>query len=137
VPAPSNDHLPGKETDLNNDDMILISVDDHIIEPPDMFRNHLPDKYKLDAPRMVHNPDGSDVWTFRDVVIPNVARNAVAGRPKEEYGLEPQGLDEIRTGCYNVDERIKDMNAGGVTTRATPQRNLPAFRISSPQQAHS
>jgi hypothetical protein len=58
---------------LNNDDMILISVDDHIIEPPDMFLNHLPDKYKLDAPRMVHNLDGSDVWTFRDVVIPNVA----------------------------------------------------------------
>jgi predicted TIM-barrel fold metal-dependent hydrolase len=47
-------------------------------------------------------------------VIPNVALNAVAGRPKEEYGLEPQGLDEIRPGCYNVDERIKDMNAGGI-----------------------
>ena len=28
-------------------------------------------------------------------MIPNVALNAVAGRPKEEYGLEPQGLDEI------------------------------------------
>jgi predicted TIM-barrel fold metal-dependent hydrolase len=108
---------------LNNDDMILISVDDHIIEPPDMFLDHLPDKYKLDAPRLVHNPDGSDVWTFRDIVIPNVALNAVAGRPKEEYGLEPQGLDEIRPGCYNVDERIKDMNAGGVLA----SMNFPSF----------
>ena len=44
-----------------------------------------------DAPRLVHNPDGSDTWQFRDIVIPNVALNAVAGRPKEEYGLEPQG----------------------------------------------
>ena len=34
--------------------------------------------------------------------------------PKEEYGLEPQGLDEIRPGCYKVDERVKDMNAGGI-----------------------
>ena len=51
---------------------------------------------------------------FRDTVIPNVALNAVAGRPKEEYGLEPQGLDEIRKGFYNVDERIKDMNADGI-----------------------
>jgi predicted TIM-barrel fold metal-dependent hydrolase len=108
---------------LNNDDMILISVDDHIIEPPDMFLNHLPDRYKLDAPRLVHNPDGSDVWTFRDIVIPNVALNAVAGRPKEEYGLEPQGLDEIRPGCFNVDERIKDMNAGGVLA----SMNFPSF----------
>jgi hypothetical protein len=26
---------------MNKDDMILISVDDHIVEPPDMFKNHL------------------------------------------------------------------------------------------------
>jgi predicted TIM-barrel fold metal-dependent hydrolase len=99
---------------MNQDDMILISVDDHIVEPPDMFKHHLPKKYADEAPRLVHNPDGSDTWQFRDVVIPNVALNAVAGRPKEEYGLEPQGLDEIRPGCWRVDERIKDMNAGGI-----------------------
>jgi predicted TIM-barrel fold metal-dependent hydrolase len=99
---------------MDKEDMILISVDDHIVEPPDMFNNHLPNKYIGDAPRLVHNPDGSDMWKFRDTVIPNVALNAVAGRPKEEYGLEPQGLDENRQGCYNVDERVKDMNAGGI-----------------------
>ena len=99
---------------MNKDDMILISVDDHTVEPPDMFKDHLPKKYIDDAPRLVHNDDGSDCWQFRDTVIPNVALNAVAGRPKEEYGIEPQGLDEIRPGCYNVDERIKDMNAGGI-----------------------
>jgi predicted TIM-barrel fold metal-dependent hydrolase len=99
---------------MNKEDMILISVDDHTVEPPDMFKGHLPKKYIDDAPRLVHNADGSDMWKFRDTVIPNVALNAVAGRPKEEYGLEPQGLDEIRPGCYNVDERVKDMNAGGI-----------------------
>ncbi|MCV7023114.1 amidohydrolase family protein, partial [Mycolicibacterium novocastrense] len=99
---------------MNKDEMILISVDDHIVEPPDMFKNHLPKKYIDEAPRLVHNPDGSDTWQFRDTVIPNVALNAVAGRPKEEYGLEPQGLDEIRPGCWQVDERVKDMNAGGI-----------------------
>ncbi|MCV7236657.1 hypothetical protein H7J70_00900 [Mycolicibacterium celeriflavum] len=98
---------------MNSDEMILVSVDDHIVEPPDMFKNHLPKKYIDEAPRLVHNPDGSDTWQFRDTVIPNVALNAVAGRPKEEYGLEPQGLDEIRPGCWQVDERVKDMNAGG------------------------
>ena len=41
-------------------------------------------------------------------MIPNVALNAVAGRPKEEYGLEPQGLDEIRPGCYDAAERVTD-----------------------------
>jgi predicted TIM-barrel fold metal-dependent hydrolase len=99
---------------MNKEDMILISVDDHCVEPPNMFKNHLSKKYLDDAPRLVHNPDGSDMWKFRDTVIPNVALNAVAGRPKEEYGIEPTGLDEIRPGCYDVDERVKDMNAGGI-----------------------
>ena len=99
---------------MERDDLILISVDDHIIEPPDMFVNHLPERYRDDAPRLVHRDDGTDVWQFRETVIPNVALNAVAGRPKEEYGLEPQGLDEIRPGCYDVHERVKDMNAGGI-----------------------
>jgi predicted TIM-barrel fold metal-dependent hydrolase len=103
--------------------MILISVDDHVIEPPDMFKNHLPKKYADEAPRLVHNPDGSDTWQFRQTVIPNVALNAVAGRPKEEYGLEPQGLDEIRPGCYDAAERVKDMSAGGVLATM----NFPSF----------
>ncbi|WP_280343479.1 amidohydrolase family protein [Nocardia abscessus] len=108
---------------MDKNDMILISVDDHIIEPPDMFKNHLPKKYADDAPRLVHTDDGADVWKFRDTVIPNVALNAVAGRPKEEYGLEPDGLDEIRPGCFDVDERIKDMNAGGILA----SMNFPSF----------
>ncbi|MGW0176546.1 amidohydrolase family protein [Rhodococcus sp. NPDC003322] len=108
---------------MDKNDMILISVDDHIIEPPDMFENHLAAKYKDDAPRLVHMENGTDVWKFRDRVIPNVALNAVAGRPKEEYGLEPEGLDEIRPGCYDVHERVKDMNAGGVLA----SMNFPSF----------
>jgi predicted TIM-barrel fold metal-dependent hydrolase len=43
-----------------------------------------------------------------------VGLNAVAGRPREEYGVEPTAFDEMRPGCYDVHERIKDMNAGGV-----------------------
>lgn len=108
---------------MQPDDMILISVDDHIIEPPDLFVNHLPEKYRAEAPRLVHRDDGTDVWMFRDSVIPNSALNAVAGRPKEEYGTEPQGLDEIRPGCYDVDERVMDMNAGGMLA----QMNFPSF----------
>ena len=31
---------------MQMDDMILVSVDDHVVEPPDMFKNHLTDEYK-------------------------------------------------------------------------------------------
>jgi predicted TIM-barrel fold metal-dependent hydrolase len=95
-------------------DMILVSVDDHLCEPPHMFDEHLLAKWQDQAPKHVRTPEGNDVWTFNGAVIPNVGLNAVAGRPKEEYGVEPTSFEEMRPGCYDVHERIKDMNAGGV-----------------------
>ena len=99
---------------MDMNDMILVSVDDHLCEPPDMFDAHLPAKWRDEAPRILHTGSGDDVWTFNGSIIPNIGLNAVAGRPKEEYGIEPTSFDEIRPGCYNVHERVKDMSAGGV-----------------------
>jgi predicted TIM-barrel fold metal-dependent hydrolase len=108
---------------LEIDDLILISVDDHVIEPPDLFVNHLPQRYLDRAPKLLRNDEGSDVWTFGPLVLETAALNAVAGRPKEEYGMEPQSLDEVRPGCYDVHERVKDMDAGGVLA----SMNFPSF----------
>jgi predicted TIM-barrel fold metal-dependent hydrolase len=99
---------------LNTDDLILISVDDHVVEPPDMFQNHLPAKYKDAAPRVVVAEDGSDVWLYEGQQLPNIGLNAVAGKPHEEYGIEPTTFAEMRTGCYDIHDRVKDMNANGV-----------------------
>jgi predicted TIM-barrel fold metal-dependent hydrolase len=96
------------------DDLILVSVDDHIVEPPDIFEHHLPAKWRDRAPRVVHKDDDTDVWLYQGAEIPNVGLNAVAGRPKEEYGVEPTSFDELRPGCYDINERIRDMNANGV-----------------------
>jgi predicted TIM-barrel fold metal-dependent hydrolase len=71
----------------------------------------------------VHTEAGDDVWVFGDTVIPNVGLNAVAGRPKDEYGVEPTAWDEMRPGCYDVHERVKDMNAAGVLA----SMNFPSF----------
>jgi predicted TIM-barrel fold metal-dependent hydrolase len=94
--------------------MILISVDDHLVEPPDLFDGHIPDRWRDRAPHVVRQPDGSEVWAFEGSTIPNIGLNAVAGRPKEEYGIEPTAYDEMRPGCFDIHERVKDMNAGGV-----------------------
>src|SRR6266576_789172 len=56
------------------EDLILVSVDDHVVEPPDL----------------------------------------VAGRPPEEYAMDPQSFDDMRTGCYDIHDRVKDMNANGL-----------------------
>jgi predicted TIM-barrel fold metal-dependent hydrolase len=96
------------------DDMILVSVDDHVVEPPDLFARHLPAKYRDIAPHVVHEADGTDVWHFLDFEIPNVGLNAVAGRPQEEYGIDPTSFDELRPGCYDVASRVLDMDANGL-----------------------
>src|SRR5216110_2792520 len=94
--------------------MIMVSVDDHVVEPPDMFDHHIPARYKDAAPKIVRNEDGSDVWAFSGSIIPNIGLNAVAGRPREEYGIEPTSFNEMRRGCFDIHERVKDMSAGGV-----------------------
>jgi len=96
------------------DDMILVSVDDHVVEPPDLFDGHLPASYADRAPRVVHKDDGTDVWWFEGQELPNIGLNAVSGRPPEEYGIEPTAFADMREGCYDIDRRIDDMNANGV-----------------------
>jgi predicted TIM-barrel fold metal-dependent hydrolase len=108
---------------MNAGDLIMISVDDHVVEPPGMFDGRIPGKYRDLAPRVIRQPDGADVWAFNDSLIPNIGLNAVAGRPKEEYGIEPTAFDEMRPGCYDIAERIKDMNAGGILA----SMNFPSF----------
>jgi predicted TIM-barrel fold metal-dependent hydrolase len=99
---------------MRTEDLILVSVDDHTVEPPDMFANHLPASMRDKAPRSVKKADGTDVWVYDDVEIPNIGLNAVAGRPPEEYNVEPTRYDDIRTGCYDIHERVKDMDRNGV-----------------------
>jgi predicted TIM-barrel fold metal-dependent hydrolase len=96
------------------DELILVSVDDHVIEPPGLFVDRLPAKYADAAPRFIRRADGTMAWVYEGVEIPNTAVNAVAGRPKSEYGFEPVCVEEIRPGCFDIDARVKDMDANGV-----------------------
>ena len=99
---------------MNIDDMILVSVDDHVIEPAHMFEGRVPKKYEDKAPRFVRRDDGTMAWRYNSQEILNTALNAVAGRPPEEFGREPTCIEEIRTGCCYIGDRVRDMNANGV-----------------------
>jgi predicted TIM-barrel fold metal-dependent hydrolase len=96
------------------DDLIFVSVDDHVVEPPHLFEGRMPAAYADQAPRVIRTSEGDDVWSFEGAQIPNIGLNAVAGRPKEEYGVDPTAYDEMRRGCWDIHERVKDMSAGGV-----------------------
>src|SRR5690349_3857951 len=81
------------------DDLIFVSVDDHIIEPPHMFDGRLPAKFADRAPKVITRPDGAQAWLYEDNEVYSMGLNAVVGRPPEEWGLEPDRLEDMRKGC--------------------------------------
>jgi predicted TIM-barrel fold metal-dependent hydrolase len=92
----------------------LISVDDHLVEPPETFEGRLPRKFAGQEPRVVETEEGHEVWLFEDTPYFQVGFMAVAGRPKQDYRVEPSRFSELRPGCYRIHDRIKDMDLNGV-----------------------
>jgi predicted TIM-barrel fold metal-dependent hydrolase len=99
---------------VNVDDMIIVSIDDHTIEPPDLFDAHLADKYKDLAPKLLRDENGFDHWVYEGKDVATVGLNAVVTWPKEEWGFNPCSIAEMRPAAYRIDERIRDMNRNGV-----------------------
>ncbi len=92
----------------------VISVDDHLVEPPDMFEGRIPAKFGDRAPHVVDTPNGGQAWLFDGELLPNIGLNAVAGRPIREHTLDPVRFEHMRKGAWDVDARISDMDLNGV-----------------------
>jgi predicted TIM-barrel fold metal-dependent hydrolase len=100
---------------MQMDDMILVSIDDHSIEPPDMYDNHVPAKWRDQAPKIVRDENGLDQWVYQGrATSTSFGMSATVGWPNEEWGFNPGTFSELRPGCFDVHERVRDMNANGV-----------------------
>ncbi|GAA3211325.1 amidohydrolase family protein [Actinocorallia longicatena] len=99
---------------MRTDDLILVSIDDHVVEPPDMFDRHVPKKWADLAPRLVRDDQGVDRWMYRGVQAGVAGLNAVVSWPPEEWGIDPAGYAEMRPAVYDVNERVADMNRNGI-----------------------
>lgn len=102
---------------MKMDDMVIISVDDHICEPPNLFDNHLSGELLKSAPKLLTDINGKNYWSYQGRQRPGIGLNAVVGRPPEEYGMEPNALEQMRKGCYDVHARIDDMNVNGIAAQ--------------------
>jgi predicted TIM-barrel fold metal-dependent hydrolase len=91
----------------------LFSVDDHIIEPRDVWTSRLPSRFRDVGPHVIEEGD-REVWIYADERIPNVGLNAVAGRPKEEWNLDPIRFDQMVQACYDPVQRAAIMKDQGV-----------------------
>jgi predicted TIM-barrel fold metal-dependent hydrolase len=98
-------------------DTRILSADDHIIEPPDLWVDRVPTKHRDRCPRIVER-DGRQAWLYEDELtyIPMGSCRALPGHPEHGYPPAPgtANFDEIRPGCYDPVERLKDMDVDGV-----------------------
>lgn len=93
---------------------MVISVDDHVIEPPDLFAGRFPAALADRAPKVVETDDGRQVWPYEGREYPNIGLNAVIGRPHEEWSMQAARFNEMRCGCWDIDARIADMDLAGI-----------------------
>jgi predicted TIM-barrel fold metal-dependent hydrolase len=122
----------------------IISVDDHVVEPPDLWTKRLPAKYQGKGPRVVRDrarfsftggtfayekgvTDGEwcDWWLYDELVYPFPKLSAAVGF--DDLDVTPTTFDEIRPGCWIQSERLADMDANHVDASICFPNTLPRF----------
>lgn len=105
----------------------IVSVDDHILEPPDTFAGRVPAKFADRAPRVEESPTGGHVWIVDGDVNPNVGYAAVVGRPKSEWSMDATRFEDMRRGAWDIHARIKDMDLSGTYASVNFPSHLAGF----------
>jgi predicted TIM-barrel fold metal-dependent hydrolase len=109
----------------------IVSVDDHVIEPPNVWLDRLPKKYLDRAPRLERvkgtitgsitggqqivpggaNDQWADQWVYDDLTWPLVAGFASIGPVHDLPAEQPITYDQILPGCFTQADRLLDMDA--------------------------
>ena len=112
----------------------IVSVDDHVVEPPHVWERWLPAKHRDKAPRVerrgigtmrhvgggtyeqTFDPDGpqADCWVYEDLVYIHKRHVAAVGFDRDEMTMTPMTYDEMRPGCYDPKARVDDMELNWV-----------------------
>ena len=125
----------------------IISADDHVLEPPDVWTARLPRRYRERAPRVVRDratltfrggktitgPRGdsngvwADWWLYEDVEMVLNVMHAAAGLAVSEVDAAPQLYENVRPGCWQQGARLADMDANHVEAAVCFPNVLPRF----------
>ncbi len=93
----------------------LIDADCHTLEPPHIWREWLPAKFRDRAPQLVKDPDGGDAWQFQPGRPPMyIGLVATPGLRFEEIRWTGYTYDTIRRSCFDGKARLEDMDFDGV-----------------------
>jgi predicted TIM-barrel fold metal-dependent hydrolase len=124
------DHVSAEtDTTLEDDFPMIVSVDDHVVEPAHVWQDWLPQRFKDRGPRVERRGVGAmrhigggayeqeftddgrpaDVWVFEDLVYIHKRHVAAVGYSRDEMTMTPMTYDEMRPGCYDPVARVEDM----------------------------
>jgi predicted TIM-barrel fold metal-dependent hydrolase len=106
----------------------IVSLDDHVVEPPGVWVDRLPAKYRDIGPHIVLAPQGTPIldgggyreapgtegpdvawWFYEDHQYSVKRLIAAAGYPAEEIGFDGITYDQMRPGCWQPEARLDDM----------------------------
>ena len=120
----------------------IISVDDHVVEPPDLWTSRLPARWRDRGPRVVRergtlvlaengawtpDPRGewADIWYYDDLVKAISRMSVAVGLG--ELGWGTVTFDEMRPGAWRQADRLSDMDANHVEASVCFPNTLPRF----------
>jgi predicted TIM-barrel fold metal-dependent hydrolase len=97
----------------NTDRYTFFSVDDHIVEPADVWTSRVPAKYREVAPHIIEQDD-REYWAYEDRLSPQIGFGATAGKPITEKHHEPQRYSDMIRGCYDPVARASDLRSNNI-----------------------
>ncbi|WP_238005740.1 amidohydrolase family protein [Dactylosporangium sp. AC04546] len=92
----------------------VISVDDHLHEPPDLFDGRLPSHLQERAPARIEDASGAQWWSYEGNLLAESGLENVAGRDPSSWTRAPLRDDEMRRGSWDINARVADMDIDGV-----------------------
>ncbi len=97
----------------------VVSSDNHVTEPADLWQTRSPAKFRDRVPHIVRTDDGTDWWVCDDYKVVSVFFGTQTGvRFEEPEKLSISGSETIyenlRPGGYIPEEHIKDMDIDGI-----------------------
>ncbi|MFO7590145.1 MAG: amidohydrolase family protein [Acidimicrobiia bacterium] len=125
---------------------LIISVDDHVLEPRDLWQQQLPADVRDRGPKVSRervrlvfegghygferddeHGQWCDVWTFEDLMMPTGLLHAPAGIPRKEQRNVPAVYEDFREGTYDQAARLADMTENHVEAAINFPNIFPRF----------
>jgi predicted TIM-barrel fold metal-dependent hydrolase len=105
----------------------LISVDDHVLEPPTLFDGRLPRRLAERAPAVAGGPGGLPMWVIDDRPWPVTMANGAAGRERTDWGFYCISFEETRPGVTDPTARLADIKFSTMKDPAVGLACLKAY----------